>query len=400
MKIPILRVPFQGEDTRYIQESIADVLASGFLTSGKYTVQWEELFAEMVGVKHAVSCTNGTAALELILRGLGIEGKSVIVPTNTFLATALAVMHSGNRVIFADSDPETLSLDVRDVARRITPDTAAVIMVHIGGIISPAMKDLQQVCDNKGIYLVEDDAHAHGSTSGGKQAGSLGVAGGFSFFPTKVFTTGEGGMATTNEDGLAERMKMIRNQGKNPNLGNHISEVGLNFRVNEFTAVVGVQQMLNAERILHDRQRVASAYDKALKDVPGVRPVPIPLDTTSSYYKYVAYLDEDVDRDTLKKIMREQYDVSLTGEVYADLCHAEPLWERHTYCGRQRIETDQSCGRWPACGCDKEQAGFPGAEYISQRHVCLPLYPGLTDEELDHVITSLRGAIMTMKAGA
>jgi dTDP-4-amino-4,6-dideoxygalactose transaminase len=370
------------------------------LTQGGQTAKWEEMFAAFTGAKHAIACSNGTAALELILRGMGIEGGSVIVPTNTFLATALAVMHAGNRVIFADSDPATLALDLADVERRLTDDVAAVILVHIGGIIPPGVDDLKKLCDDRGIVLIEDAAHAHGSTINGRHAGTLGVAGGFSFFPTKVLTTGEGGMVTTSDDDLADRIKKIRNQGKDPALANHISEVGLNYRVSELTALVGVQQMMRAQAVVADRQRVAAHYDQALADMPGISPLPLPDGVTSSYYKYVAYLDEDVDRASLKSAIREMYGVALTGEVYADLCHNEPLWERFSYCGKDRGNDPVACNRWPACGCSQQQGGFPGAEYISKHHVCLPVYPGLTDEELNHVTESLREALASAKAGA
>jgi perosamine synthetase len=400
LNVPILRVPFADESTQFIHDGIDQILASGHLSQGGQTIKWEEAFAAFTGAKHAIACANGTAALELILRGLGIEGRSVIVPTNTFLATALAVMHAGNRVVFADSEPATLALDMADVERKITDDVAAVMLVHIGGIIPGYIDDLKKLCDDKGIYLIEDAAHAHGSTINGRQAGTLGVAGGFSFFPTKVLTTGEGGMVTTNDDALAARIKKIRNQGKDPELANHISEVGLNYRVSELTALVGVQQMMNAEAVIADRQRAAAHYDKALADMPGISLVPLPDGATSSYYKYIAYLDEDIDRASLKSVMREQYSVSLTGEVYADLSHNEPLWEKFSYCGKDRRNDPVACNRWPGCGCSQQQSGFPGAEYISKHHVCLPVYPGLTDEELNHVTESLREALASAKAGA
>jgi len=400
LNVPILRVPFSDDSTRFIHEGIDQILASGHLTQGGETAKWEEMFAAFTGAKHAIACSNGTAALELILRGLGIEGGSVIVPTNTFLATALAVMHAGNRVIFADSDPATLALDLADVERRLTDDVAAVILVHIGGIIPPYVDDLKKLCDDRGIVLIEDAAHAHGSTINGRHAGTLGVAGGFSFFPTKVLTTGEGGMVTTSDDDLADRIKKIRNQGKDPVLAYHISEVGLNYRVSEFTALIGVQQMMQAEAVIADRHRVAAHYDQSLADMPGISPLPLPDGVTSSYYKYVAYLDEDVDRASLKSAMREMYGVALTGEVYADLCHNEPLWGRFSYCGKDRCNDPVACNRWPACGCSQQQGGFPGAEYIRKHHVCLPVYPGLTDEELSHVTESLCEALASAKAGA
>lgn len=392
MKIPILRIPFDDADRAFIQDGINRILDSGMLTMGKLTAEFEERFAAFTGVRHAVACSNGTAALELILRGLGVEGRSVIVPTNTFLATSFAAMHAGNRVIFADSDPETLCLDAEDVARRIGPDTAAVILVHIGGIVTPAVYKLQELCQARGLYLIEDCAHAHGCAIGGRQAGTLGVAGAFSFFPTKALTTGEGGIVTTNDDALARRIQMIRNHGKNPELGNRMSEFGHNMRMSEITALLGVQGMRKAEMIFADRRRVAAFYDTALSGISGIRPVRLPENVTSTYYKYICYLDERFDRVTVKRHLREKYDVSLTGEVYADLCHTEPLWQSYTYCGARRCE-HVNCRRWPGCGCDQMQDGYPGSEYLARHHLCLPLYPGLTDDELEYTVKSLRSTL-------
>ena len=387
MNIPILRLFFPDESRTFLASTIDEVIRSGVLTGGRYTQQFEEMFAAFTGARHAVACSCGTSALELILRGLGVEGKSVIVPTNTFLATAFAAMHAGNRVIFADSDPATLALDVNDVRRRLEDDTAAVILVHAGGVITPAVYDLRKLCDDRHLYLIEDAAHAHGCSIDGQQSGTLGIAGAFSFFPTKVLTTGEGGAITTNDDGLAREIRMLRNHGKNPELGNRMSRFGYNHRMSEITAVLAVDQMRRAPQLIRDRQRAAMFYNAELKQVEGVTPLTLAPNVTSTYYKYVVYFDDRVERAEVKSAMREQFNVALTGEVYADLCHTEPLWQDVTYCGRLRKGGSPSCQCWPRCG--RRQDDFAGSERLSRSHACLPIYPGMTDEELGHVVTSL-----------
>ena len=399
MDIPILRIPFSEEDKKFIHLGLDQILRSGFLTMGKYTRQFEEMFAEFIGVRYAVSCNSGTAALELVLRALGIEGKSVIVPTNTFLATTYAVMHSGNRVIFADSEPATLALDVADVKQRLTDDTAAIILVHIGGIISPAVYELRKLCHERSLFLIEDCAHAHGCTVDGQHAGTLGVAGAFSFFPTKVLTTGEGGMVTTNDQELARRIGMIRNHGKNPDLSNRMSEYGYNYRMSELNALLGVQQMKKASEIIQERRWIAEFYDKHLEGIPGLRPLKVPANVTTTHYKYVVFLHEEIDRGETKSILKQRFGVSLTGEVYSELCHSEPLWQRFTYCGRQHRNGGVACHRWPGCRCGDVQEGFPGAEYVSRHHICLPVYPGLSADELEHVVNSLRQVLLELKRG-
>lgn len=397
MKVPILRIPYATEDVQFIVDGVKDILGSGAQTMGRFTADFETRFATLSGVEHAIACANGTAALELILRGLGIEHRSVVVPTNTFNATAYAVTHSGNRVIWADSDPRSLSLDVEDVKRRVEADTAAVIVVHIGGIVDPKVLELAAWCESRGIHLIEDCAHAHGSTLHGRPAGSIGVAGAFSFFPTKVFTTGEGGVVTTKDAALAKRIRMLRNHGKNPDVGNRMTELGNNWRLSEFTALLGVEQMRRADAILAERNRVARYYDARLKGVKGAHPVTLAPGVASTHYKYVVHLDPRIDRAKLKATMKERHGVSLTGEVYADLCHTEPVWKTHTLCGVQR----GSGHAWAGCPCDATPVGpFPGAEQAAKSHVCLPLYPGLTEQELDHVVTTFEKTLAEMMEAA
>ena len=375
MNIPILRVPFSENDRHFIYEALDQVFDSGFLTMGKFTIDFEERFADFQRSKYAIACGNATCALEIIIRSIGIQDKSVIIPTNTFLATGFAVIHSGNRIIFADSNPHTLCLDIDDAIERIDEDTAAIIMVHIGGTIDPEIKRLKEICDERGIYLIEDCAHAHGSNIDGQMAGIIGIAGAFSFFPTKVLVTGEGGIITTDDEALYKEAMKLRNHGKDPELSNHISVVGNNWRMSEITAVVGVQQMRRATEIVAERQAIAQYYDHALKDMNGIVPIALADNVISSYYKYIAYLDEQFDRTYIKKTLKENFQVNLTGEVYADLCHKEPLWHHFDYDGRS--------------GEAHSKGDFPGAEYLSKHHICLPLYPGLTQEEVEWVIEAL-----------
>ena len=376
MNVPILRVPFSKEDRRFVHDALDQVLSSGFLTMGPFTREFEERFVEFTGANYALACNSGTSALEIIIRATGIRDKSIIVPTNTFLATAFAVIHSGNRIIFADSRPESLCLDVDDVARRIDTDTAAVIVVHVGGVIDPDIYKLVELCDEKGICLIEDCAHAHGCKIDGEAAGTLGVAGAFSFFPTKVLVSGEGGMITTNDEALYKEAVKLRNHGKDPELDNRMSSVGNNWRMSEITSVLGVQQMRCAAELVSIRQGIARFYDQAMASVEGITPLKLADNVMSSYYKYIAYLDEGLDRTEIKQILKQDYRVNLTGEVYADLGHTEPVWRTFDYAGKPGSEPPQP-------------NEFPGAEYLAKRHVCLPIYPGLKHQESEWVVDSL-----------
>ena len=200
MKIAAQVYDFSDEDIEQITAEIRTLLAArAYLTLGRHVERFESAFAEYHGARYAVATSSGTAALEIILRHVGVAGGEVVMPTNTFGATAFAALAAGGRPVFADIGAD-LTLDPESAAAQVTPRTRAVVTVHVGGLVSPATTELAALCRSKGIALVEDAAHAHGSSLGGRFAGTLGVAGAFSFFTTKVMTTGEGGMVLTNDD--------------------------------------------------------------------------------------------------------------------------------------------------------------------------------------------------------
>src|SRR6266545_1929543 len=162
--VPAARIQFLPEDRTWIAERIQEVLASGQLTLGRYGAEFERRFSALCGTKHAVAVNSGTSALEIILRSLGVEGKDVLVPTNTFFATAAAVVHAGGRPVLVDMDPESFGIKPEDVERSLTAKTVGLIVVHIGGIVSRRMPELQALAQRQGLWLVEDAAHAHGSS--------------------------------------------------------------------------------------------------------------------------------------------------------------------------------------------------------------------------------------------
>src|SRR5688572_11588628 len=202
-EVPSAKIQFLPEDRIWIAQRIQEVLESGQLTLGKYGVEFEEQFARFCGARHAVAVNSGTSSLEIILRALEVEGKDVLVPTNTFFATAAAVVHAGGRPVWVDQDPESFGIAPGEIERSFTAKTVGIVAVHIGGIVSSKMRALQELAIKKGVWLVEDAAHAHGSSFDGRHAGTFGVAGSFSFYPTKVMTAGEGGMIVTDDDRIA-----------------------------------------------------------------------------------------------------------------------------------------------------------------------------------------------------
>jgi perosamine synthetase len=368
MNIPSARIYFPEEDRREILKQIDGILTSGQLTLGKYGKEFEQKFAEYVGTKYAVAVSSGTSALEIILRALDIQGFSVIVPTNTFFATPASVIHAGCKVIFADI-ADDLCIDPVSVKERITKDTRAIIVVHIGGLISPRIAEIQQICQKYGLFLIEDAAHAHGSTLNGKKAGSFGVAAAFSFYPTKVMTSGEGGMITTDDEKIYQRALVFRDQGKAGFFGNVHTEMGYNWRMSEIHAAIGLSQFARLEGFIASRRKAAAIYDKELAKVKNLIPLKIPPGSRSNYYKYAAILKDGIDRAALKKELKEKYSVGLSGEVYELPCHLQPIFKN--------------------LGGFKE-GDFPVAEDLCRRQICLPVFAGMTEDEAKYVVNSLK----------
>ena len=364
--IPAARIVIPGEDRRQILEWIDEALRTGALTLGKHGQAFEAAFAQVVGTRYAVAVQSGTSALEIILRSLGVEGHDVVVPTNTFFATPAAVIHAGGRPRFADIDRATMALSVGTVAAAVTPATVGVVLVHIGGLVSPDTPKIAAWCRERGLFVVEDAAHAHGSDLEGRMAGTFGKAAAFSFYPTKVITAGEGGMIVTDDAGIRDQALQYRDQGKEGFLTNFHARMGYNWRLSELHAAVGLSQLGRLEQFVAERRRVAEVYTGRLAGVDGIEPL-LPDDRSgSNFYKYVALLDSDVDRLVLKRTLKERFKVSLSGEVYETPCHRQPVF-----------------GSWA-------RGDLPVAEDMCRRHVCLPIYPGLTEAEIDQVVIALQ----------
>jgi dTDP-4-amino-4,6-dideoxygalactose transaminase len=366
MKVPAASIYFPPEDRAAILEQIDEILQTGQLTLGKYGRQFEEQFAAKIGVKHAIAVSSGTSAIEIPLRALGVEGKEVLVPTNTFFATPAAVLHAGGRVRFIDTDPTNLSIDVDHLRASIGPETAGVMVVHIGGIITPRMDEIRALCDQHGLWLFEDAAHAQGSTLDGRSAGTWGEAASFSFYPTKVMTSGEGGMIVTNDDRIAEEARIYRDQGKAGFLTNFHTRLGNNWRMSEVHAVLGLSQLARLDEFIAHRHHIAHLYDEALPSIPDLTPIRPSENGVSCEYKYAVLLPPGVDRAAFKKQLREEYEVSCSGEVYDVPCHEQPVF------------------------ADWRTESLPNAEDVCARQLCLPISATMTDAQARHVIDSVR----------
>lgn len=367
--VPAAKIQFLPEDRIWIADRIQEVLSTGQLTLGKYGKEFEEKFAALCGVRHAIAVNSGTSALEIILRSLNVEGRDVLVPTNTFFATAAAVVHAGGNPILLDMDPESFSVLPETVERNLTPKTAGVIVVHIGGIVSAQMPALADLVKRKGLWLVEDAAHAHGSSLGETMAGAFGIANSFSFYPTKVMTSAEGGMIVTNDDSIAEESRIYRDQGKASFTINAHVRMGYNWRMSEPHAIIGLKHLERLPGMIAERRAMAAVYDRELADFKNLYALKVPSNGICNYYKYIAVLKEKQDRKALKALLREKFAVSLAGEVYEEPLHKQPVFKK--YCS----------------------GPLPISEDLCARHICLPVYSGMLEQDAQEVLHALKQVI-------
>ncbi len=354
-------------------QAVADVLRTGHLVQGRNVGRFEEDVAAYVGVKHAVAVSSGTAALHLALAALEIgPGDEVIVPDFTFPATANVVALLGATPVLVDIDPMTYNVRVDELAPAITPRTKAIMPVHLFG--QPAnMRPILELAAACGLPIVEDAACALGATYHGRPCGALGRMGCFSFHPRKAITTGEGGMIVTDDDTLAERLRLLRSHGmslysglQTPNPeGARFVLPGFNYRLTDFQAALGVAQMKRLEEIVQRRVALAALYQQALAAVPRlVRPHTIE-GVRHIWQSYVVMLDDGIDRGAVIDRLRSQ-GVEATIGTYA--VSAQPAFAsppRH----------------------------LPGSLHAFRHSLCLPLHSRMTASDVEIVVDSLLRAM-------
>lgn len=365
MTVPAARVVFDAEDRAAVAAAVAESLATGALTLGPHTERFETAFAAAHRSPHAVATASGTSALEIALRIVGVGNRDVVVPANTFYATAAAVVHAGGRPVFADVEASTFALSAATVEAVLTPSTAAVVLVHIGGMITPQIDAIRKLCDSRGIALVEDAAHAHGSSYDGRMAGTFGLAGAFSFYPTKVTTAGEGGMILTASAQVRDEARIYRDQGKGAFTTNHHVRDGASWRLSELNAAAGEVHLRRLKEFVQVRRSVAARYTAALEDVDGLEPLAEPSACVGNFYKYIVLLPEGTDRARFKAEVADRFDVRLSGEVYDLPLHKQPALLKYA------------------------NGALPVAEDLCARHICLPVHSDMRDDEVGKVLDAV-----------
>lgn len=297
-------------------ESVTEVLRTKWLSMGLVTQQFEKEFAKYLGVKYAFGVSNGTAALHIANRVLGIrEGNEVIVPSLTFVATANSVLYCGAKPVFADiTSQENFNISPDDISKKITRKTKAITVVHYGGYPCD-MDAIMEIANNNGLKVIEDAAHAPGAEYRGKKCGTIGDVGCFSFFANKNLVTGEGGMVVTNDDTLAEKIRIMRSHGmtaltwdrhKGHAHSYEVVDIGFNYRINEMASALGLVQLGKLDGNNERRRKIVEMYRKELEDVPGVSIPFKDYKDKSSYHIFPILLSKDILRSEFINKLKEK----------------------------------------------------------------------------------------------
>jgi perosamine synthetase len=387
MNVPIARTSLTEAEI----QSVLVPLRSGWLVQGPMVREFEEKWCSFTGAKHSIAVTSCTTALHLSLAALGLQpGDEVIVPAFTWVATANVVEHLGARVVFCDIDLNTFNLDVEQIEPKITAKTKAVIPVHLFGLAAE-MNLINQLAKKHGLWVVEDAACGFGSRYHGQHVGTLGDAGCFSFHPRKAITTGEGGMITTNDGDLAERLRRLRDHGASISdlqrhlgarpylLANH-PDAGYNQRMTDMQAALGSAQMERGEAIIAERQQLAKKYDEAFA---GLQWLATPIHQAGLEHGYQSYpclyQPERITPESVSRINKKRNDwmdrLQQVGISTRPATHAVHMLT--FYRDKYGLKPND----------------FPNAYAANDCSISLPLFHGMTEAEQSFVIEQVAGNI-------
>ncbi|GCA94213.1 MULTISPECIES: DegT/DnrJ/EryC1/StrS family aminotransferase [Microcystis] len=373
IKVPFVDLTWQNQPLQAkITEAIQTVIDRGDFVLGQALAEFETAFAQACGVEYAVGVASGTAALALALQAYGIgAGDEVLVPANTFVATLMGVIQAGAKPILVDCHLDTALIDLAAAAQRITPNTRAILPVHLyGQMVSP--QQLQDFARSYNLIIFEDAAQAHLASREGYRAGSVGVAAGFSFYPSKnLGAFGNGGMLVSNDPEISQKARSLRNYGA-PSKYFH-TDIGTNSRLDSIQAAILNIKLPHLEGWNRSRQRAARQYDRLLAPLAdqGILPVRDETETGHVYHLYVIRILPHcpVERQQLQEQLTA---VGIqTGIHYPIPCHLQPAYR---YLGYQ-------------------QGDFPNAEILCEEIVSLPMYPGISEEQIEMVVEQITAII-------
>ena len=375
-KIPVVDVNIGEKEI----EEVIKVVRSKFLIEGENTHQFESKFAKFTGAKHAVTVVNGTSALHLALTALGIgPGDEVITTPFTFIASSNAITFNGAIPIFVDIDINTYNIDPEKIRKAITDKTKAIMPVHIFGNPSN-MKEIMEIANEHNLFVIEDCAQAHDARISGKHLGTFGTLGVFSFYGTKNLIGGEGGAIISNDDDLYEKIKSLKNHGRNPKGGYNHYQIGYNYRITDIVAAIMNVQMDRAQEILDRRHRNGDLYRKLLDAQDGLTIQKIlPNHQHSDYIFAPVITKKDISPQKIISYLKTKNIASRT--IYSILSYQQPCYTN--------IRNDWIFAKvvnYP----DYSRVSCPNAEYIARHHFELPMVSTLSDENIYYIVDSLK----------
>jgi perosamine synthetase len=355
-----------GRETEYVRECLN---TSWISSNGRFIVEFERAFAAYCGVKHAIATNHGTSALHLALIALGLEpGDEVIVPTLTYIASANAVRYCNAKPVFVDNDLHTFNMDPDEVVAKITSSTKGIMPVHLYGHpvdLDPILK----IARDHGLFVIEDAAEAVGAKYKGRTVGGHGACATFSFFGNKIITTGEGGMITTNDDDLAEKLRLFRGQGMDPKRRYWFPVVGYNYRMTNIAAAIGLAQLERIDAHLQRRQAVAARYHQRLTHMIDLVLLALKENwSQTAFWMYTIRLQDSVGKDRDRVIDDlESHDIETRPVFYP--MHVLPPYR------------------------EDGQGPFPRAELCGARGINLPTHGRLTEHDMNRIATVLESSI-------
>ena len=364
--IPVFRPSYGKEEF----EAVRKVMKSGWVGLGPRTREFEEKFAKYIGVKYAVALNSCTAALHLALKVMDVEGGDVLTTPMTFISTNHAILYNNARPVFCDIEPDTLNIDAREIEKKITKKTKAIITVHYGGHACD-MDPIRKLARAKGVKIIEDAAHACGAEYKDRKIGTLGDIACFSFHAVKNLATGEGGMATTNDKDIYERLKKLRWLGISKGTWDRevlqkyswyyaVEELGFKYHLNDIPAAIGIVQLKKLDRMNDKRRNISLRYNKLLKSVDSVELPVFKGYTRSAHHNYVIKIDR-----------RNALNAHLQKKNISTGVHYIPSYHYKMY--------------------KKFNADCPVTENVWKRLLTLPLYPDLTLNDQDRIARHIKG---------
>lgn len=365
--IPVCEPLLDGNEERYV----LDCLRSNWISSiGHYVNEFEKQFAAACGTTYGVSCSNGTTALHLALLALGIgPGDEVICPDLNLIAGTNMTILAGAKPVLVDADPDTWCIDPAQIEAKITPQTKAIMAVHLYG--HPCdMLPILDIARRHDLYVIEDGAEAHGAEYHGRRVGGIGDIGCFSFYGNKILTTGEGGMVVTNQGWIAERAARLRDQSFEPDRFKHF-DIGYNYRLSNLQAAIGLAQVERLDAKIERKREIARRYSELLGGCEGLRlPVERP-NCRNVYWMYGVVIDDafGTPRDAVRRRLAEQ---GIETRAFFHPMHAQPVYERG------------GDARYPDVN-----GSYPVAEDLGRRGFYLPSSLGLTAEQITEVAEKL-----------